>query len=279
MLANLDNEVYFKKVFTDVEVFTAFVKDVLDIDIEVKKVETEKVLLNKVSAIKFKMDLFAEDVNNRTIVEIQKIDYDYSYDRFSHYFLANLLDVQQDSRSYAFAKDVYIIVVVTAAFKFKTQENQLIDKDVLLTDLNPRDLKGNVLKINNHKLVILNTTNIDPETPEAIRDWLDLIHQSIKNPEYPKINTSKKAISKAVKLADYKKVTPEQLYEAKIEASRKEAREYFDDIAREEGREEGLKAAKIEGIKKALQRGKLSPEEIAEDFEVSVDFVKEMLKK
>ncbi len=47
----------------------------------------------------------------------------------------------------------------------------------------------------------------------------------------------------------------------------------------EEGREEGLKVAKIEGIKKALQRGKLSVEEIAEDFGVSVDFVKEMVKR
>ena len=92
MLANLDNEVHFKKVFTDVEVFTAFVKDVLGIDLHISKVETEKVLLSKVSAIKFKMDLFAEDKEARTIVEIQKVDYDYTYDRFSHYFLANLID-------------------------------------------------------------------------------------------------------------------------------------------------------------------------------------------
>ena len=33
MLTNLDNEVFFKKVFTDVEVFTAFVKDVLCIEL------------------------------------------------------------------------------------------------------------------------------------------------------------------------------------------------------------------------------------------------------
>jgi hypothetical protein len=42
MLANLDNEVHFKQVFTDVEVFCAFVKDVLNITIEIDKVETEK---------------------------------------------------------------------------------------------------------------------------------------------------------------------------------------------------------------------------------------------
>ena len=66
MLANLDNEVHFKKVFTDVDVFTAFVKDVLGIDIHINKVETEKVLPTKVSAIKFKMDLFAEASRTNT---------------------------------------------------------------------------------------------------------------------------------------------------------------------------------------------------------------------
>ena len=72
MLANLENEVHFKNVFTDIEVFTAFVKDILGIDINITKVETEKVLLDQVSPIKFEMDLFAEDEKARTIVEIQK---------------------------------------------------------------------------------------------------------------------------------------------------------------------------------------------------------------
>ena len=95
MLANLDNEVHFKKVFTDVEVFKAFVKDVLGLDMNITKVETEKVILPKVSAIKFRMDLFAEDTDNRTVVEIQKVDYDYSLDRFTHYFIGNLIDMQR----------------------------------------------------------------------------------------------------------------------------------------------------------------------------------------
>ncbi len=43
MLANLDNEVHFKKVFTDIAVFCAFVKDVLGIDMNISKVEAEKV--------------------------------------------------------------------------------------------------------------------------------------------------------------------------------------------------------------------------------------------
>ena len=42
MLAKLDNEVIFKKAFTDKIVFEQFVKDILGIEIEVDKIETEK---------------------------------------------------------------------------------------------------------------------------------------------------------------------------------------------------------------------------------------------
>jgi hypothetical protein len=84
MLANLDNEVHFKKVFTDVDVFRAFVKDVLGIDMNITKVETEKILPSKTGAIKFCMNLFAEDKENKTVVEIQKIDYDYTYEPLAH---------------------------------------------------------------------------------------------------------------------------------------------------------------------------------------------------
>ena len=40
MLTNLDNEVIFKKTFTDAIVFKAFVRDVLGLDLEFDKIET-----------------------------------------------------------------------------------------------------------------------------------------------------------------------------------------------------------------------------------------------
>jgi hypothetical protein len=42
VLGNLDNEVIFKKAFTDPTVFKAFVRDILGIEVEVDKIETEK---------------------------------------------------------------------------------------------------------------------------------------------------------------------------------------------------------------------------------------------
>lgn len=223
MLANLDNEVHFKKVFTDVEVFCAFAKDILGIEMQITKVETEKVLPSKVSAIKFKMDLFAESIDHRTIVEIQKVDYDYTYDRFANYFLANLIDTQRTSKDYGFGKEVYIIVVVTSAYKMSDKNNKPIKTDVLITDINPRDLKVQVIPMNNHKLVILNTTYVQNDTPEAILDWLNLIRESMKNPENPNINTSKSAIVRAAQLANLDNLSPEQIAEAKIQEMRKEA--------------------------------------------------------
>lgn len=279
MLANLDNEVYFKKVFTDVEVFTAFVKDVLGIELHIDKVETEKVLPSKVGAIKFKMDLFAEDKESRTIVEIQKVDYDYTYDRFTHYFLGNLIDVQRSSKTYAFAKEVYIIVVVTSAYRISDKTGKPIKDDVLITDVNPRTLQGEIRDMYNHKMVILNTTNADQNTPPEIRDWLDLIIQSMQNPDHPIINTQKPAIVKAAKLAEFDDITPEQLAEAKEQEMRKEAMAYYENenrklvVEAEKKIVEAEKKLKDDSIKKALQQGKLSKVEIAELFEVTVAYV------
>lgn len=272
MLVNLDNEVHFKKVFTDVEIFTAFVKDVTGVSMNIKKVETEKVLMNKVSAIKFRMDLFAEDEDQRSVVEIQKVDYDYTYDRFSHYFMANLIDMQRSSKNYSYAKDVYVIVVVTAAYRIKDKTGEPVKEDIMITDLNPRNLKNEVIHMHDHKMIIINTVHADASTPKAIKDWIDLISESMKSSQNTQnINTSKKAIAKAVKLANLNKVSPEQLAEAKIHEMRKQVLAIVENEARAE--------EKNANIQKALQQGKLTATEIAEIFGVDVSYVERIEKQ
>jgi DNA-binding transcriptional regulator YiaG len=274
MLANLDNEVHFKKVFTDVDVFRAFVKDVLGIDMNITKVETEKVLPSKSSAIKFRMDLFAEDKEKRTVVEIQKVDYDYTYDRFTHYFTGNLVDIQRSSKTYEYAKDVYIIVVVTSAYRMTDKNGKLIKDDVLITDINPRTLNGEIREMHNHKLVILNSTHTNKDTPPAILDWLDLIKESMKNPENPKINTSKPAIVRAALLGQTDNIDPEEVADAKIEEMRKET------LARVElDAERKIQEAQKENIVNLLKMGKLSIEDIANVFGVTSAYVKQIEKE
>ncbi|MCP5046340.1 MAG: hypothetical protein GY940_04155, partial [bacterium] len=57
MLAPLDNGVVFKTAFTDKIVFTQFVKDIIGIDIEVDKIETEKKFEPKVGNIDIELDI------------------------------------------------------------------------------------------------------------------------------------------------------------------------------------------------------------------------------
>ncbi len=271
MLANLDNEVHFKHVFTNVEIFRAFTKDVLGIDLNINKVETEKVLPSKVSAIKFRMDLFAEDSEKRTVVEIQKVDYDYSYDRFAHYFLANLIDMQRSSKDYSYEKEVYVIVVVTAAYRISELNGKPIKDDVLITKINPRNLKGEEREMTKHQMVILNTTYINDNTPKDIKDWMDLIKESMNNPQNPNINRNKPSILKAAKLAELNNLTPEQLADAKEMEMRKATIALVEDTSRKEESDKR--------IKKALKRGKLTLAEIAEDFEVDIEYVKKIQKE
>jgi hypothetical protein len=279
MLANLDNEVHFKKVFTNVEVFTAFVKDVLGIDIHIDKVETEKVLSPKASAIKFKMDLFAEDKENRTIVEIQKVDYDYTYDRFAHYFLGNLIDVQRSSKTYSFAKDVYVIVVVTSAYKISDKNGKPVKEEVMITDINPRNLKGEIIELNNHKMFVLNTSYANLDTPKAILDWLDLIRQSMTNPENPNINTLNPAIAKAANLAEKENLDPDELADAKIQEMKKEAVAIIEDQTRKETIIETRKETIDEGIENALNLGILTNEQIIQIFKVNLEYIKAIAER
>jgi hypothetical protein len=312
MLANLDNEVHFKKVFTDVAVFRAFVKDVLGIDMNITKVETEKVLPSKSSAIKFRMDLFAEETTNRTVVEIQKVDYDYTYERLAHYNTSDLANVQPSSITYADGKDIYIIVVVTSAYRMTDKNGVLIKDDVLITDINPRTLNGEIRDMHNHKLVILNSTHTSADTPPAILDWLDLIKESMKNPENPKINTSKPAIVRAALLGQTDNIDPEEVADAKIEEMRKEtlARVEIEAKKQVQAAQDEAKAAQDEAkaaqdeakaaqdeakaaqdeakaaqdkvkesIVNLLKMGKLSIEDIANVFGVTSAYVKQIEKE
>ena len=247
MLADLSNEVYFKKVFTDIEVFKAFTKDVLGIDLNITKVETEKVLLGA-SNIRFKMDLFAEDKTSRTIVEIQKIDYAYNYARFLHYFMGNLLDLQRDSRYYEFTKSVYLIVIITGDSLLKDAKGEKITCDGLITDLNPVALDGRPWKIYAHKMLVLNPSYLSSDTPALIRRWLDFIAASMARTNDPKIDLNHRGIARAAQLADIKSVTPEERFEAMEEQLKKQKTE----MLKEEGFEKGLK----KGLEKGIKEGK-----------------------
>ena len=85
-LAPLNNSVVFKKLFANPEVVTAFVYDLLGIEIAItgENIELEKKFHLPVGLIDFALDIFIEDPQRRIVIEIQKVSYDYHYDRFLH---------------------------------------------------------------------------------------------------------------------------------------------------------------------------------------------------
>jgi len=208
MLGNLDNEVIFKKAFTNKIVFKAFVRDILGIEIEVDKIETEKKFTPKVRYIDFELDIFAESVDKRVVIEIQRVELDHHFDRFLHYFFMLIAEQQKTAAKYSIDQTVYVIVVLTSPYKLQEKTGKPIRDEVLLLNINPETLAGKVRDLYGHQFVCLNPNHPADDTPKRIRDWLDLIYQSIHNPQRPTLNTDNEGIKKAIELIDFDNLTP-----------------------------------------------------------------------
>ena len=118
------------------------------------------------------------------------------------------------------------------------------------------------------------------------------------NQDLSKINQTNKAIAKAVHRAGLNDLSPEELAEAKELEMKSLARALLIDNSFNDGLEEGLEKGeqiglekgeqiglqkglekeRDKGIRKALKRGRLTMEEIAEDFEVSVEYIKQVVE-
>ena len=250
-LSRLDNEVFFKKAFTDKLVLTQFVKDVIGIDIKVGKIETEKRFKPKVSYIDFSYDIFAESKDSRVIIEIQRVKYDYNFDRFLHDHMMAIAQLQKNSDDYKIKTTVYTIVVLTASDMIEDKDGETVEEDILLFDMNLHNLKGEVFNFYGHQLIFLNPNFKNDKTPPRIKDWLDLILESIENPENPKINLKNKAIKKAAKLIADDNLTPEDRRAAKIAFATEETRKIVEKKAKAEGRTE----AHLETAQKMIAEG------------------------
>lgn len=215
MLGNLDNGVIFKKAFTNKIVFKAFVKDILGIEVEVDKIETEKKFNPKIGYIDFELDIFAETIDRRIAIEIQRIEYDHHFDRFLHYFLMLIVEQQRSAREYNIDQTVYLIVVLTAAYTINEKNGKAVKDEVLLIDLNPKTLSGKIRDLYGHQFVALNPNHPQKDTPQRIRDWLDLIYQSIHSPDRPVLNMKNEGIKKAIELISFENLTPEERTAAK----------------------------------------------------------------
>ncbi len=275
MLGNLDNEVIFKKAFTDKFVLKCFVKDLFNIDFEPETIETEKRFEPKISHIDFKYDIFAENKDKRIIVEIQRVDYDYNFDRFLLYHNMAIAEMQKNSKEYKTNRVVYTIVVFTSKYVTKDRQNNVVESDILFHYSNLFDLDGKEFDIFGHKLIYLNHNYIKNSTPEGYKDWLNLVNESIKNPENPKINLNNKGVKKAVEMIDFDKLTPEELRNTKNANAAGSARIIYEQEAKEEGKMEGKQEQSIEIAKNLITLG-LSDENITKATRLTLKEVKKL---
>ncbi len=116
-----------------------------------------------------------------------------------------MIDQQGSGSEYAFAREVYTIVLITAPYRISDKSGKPIQDDVLLTTLNPQTLNGQVRQMYGHKLLFLNPNYMGIDTPPQILDWMVLIHEIIHHPENLK-KTKKPPPRKAAALAEVEKI-------------------------------------------------------------------------
>lgn len=166
--------VTFKRVFSEPDIFKQFVLDLLDISLNIDVVKTEYEYPQPVGYVRIKYNLFAEDEQHRTIVEIQQVKrYDF-FERFLYYHIIGLIEQARNYQGYRFGNAVYTIVVLTSVPDDKSVEFSHAVQDLsFLTEF------GNRFLPYPHRLIVVVPRNVNAQTPAGIKPWLELIKDTL----------------------------------------------------------------------------------------------------
>jgi len=248
-VASLRYGVIFKKAFSQPDIFKAFVKDFIGIDLKINKVEMEKQFFPIIGKVDTRFDLFAEDVSNRVIVDIQHVRYGDHYDRFLHYHCVALLEQIASSENYRPNLRVFTIVVLTSGDKHKV--------DMATTDFAPKDNKGVPLNELRHKIIFLSPKYVTDDTPDPYREWLLAIADSLDE-EVDETSYQHKEIRKIFDLIEQDSISPTERFKMKDEYG-------MEEIQRNKVLEKALEIAR-----KMLAKG-IDPAIVAETTGISPD--------
>ncbi len=170
-VASLRYDTMFKKAFSDPEIFSAFARDFLNIELEIDEVIQEKSFSLPIGRVKVRFDLYAEDRKHRTIIDIQHERYPDHYHRFLHYQCAALLELAANFQEYRPLVKVFTLVVLTSGDRYK--------RDISILDFDPKDLKGKRLGEIPHKILYICPKYVTKDTPEPYRQWMRAIADSL----------------------------------------------------------------------------------------------------
>ena len=164
----------FKKAFRDPEVLSAFVRDATGISVDLKQVQQEYTYKEPIGRVNVTYDLFAEDTTHRTIVELQHIRDDDSFDRFLYYHLLAIIEQVHGHANYHFDREVITLVVLTRAPRDPRWRFDLAE-----LPFDVRDSNGTSLGFFGHRLVFVNARCVSSTTPAALRPWLAVVEDSL----------------------------------------------------------------------------------------------------
>ena len=215
-VASLRYGVIFKKAFSQPDIFKAFVKDFLGIELNIDQIETEKAFDPPIGKVDTRFDLFAEDKKNRIIVDIQHVRYADHYHRFLHYHCAALLEQVVTSKDYRPNLKVFTIVVLTSGDRHKV--------DMATIDFDPKDRKGNPLNEIDHKILYICPKYVADDTPEPYRQWLLAIADSLDE-EVDETKYDKTEIQQIFDLIARDLISPQEYARMKDEYSMEQLQE------------------------------------------------------
>jgi hypothetical protein len=214
-VASLRFDVIFKKAFGQPDVFCEFVRDVLGINIQVSQVIQDYRYTEPVGFVDIKYDLFAEDLDNRVIVEVQHVQEIDFFDRFFYYHIIGIIQQVKTHSDYRFPKTVYTVVVATGATS--PRNRHIPPFSVGTCQMDVVNESGQPLGVYPHRLLFLNPRIRNDRTPESVRGWLELIDDSLDEQVDETLYTPP-VFQKIIDEIKRDKVTPQELARIKDEA-------------------------------------------------------------
>jgi len=259
-VAPLRYDVIFKKAFSVPEIFTAFVRDFVGIELEIDTVEKDKVYDPPVGNVAAKFDLYAEDKKNRVIVDIQHVRFPDHYHRFLHYHCAALLEQVVQSKDYRPDLKVFTLVILTSGDRHK--------KDITITDFDPKDLAGHPIGEIDHKIIYICPKYLNKKlTPQQYHEWMEAIEDSLDE-EVDESKYTHPEIQHVFEVIEKNQVTPHErakmFDEYSMEAVKQEKIQKIKEDAKEEGKEEGWKESADMSARNLLSLCTLTEEQIAQ---------------
>ena len=242
----LRSGIAFKKAFSDPLTFHALVKAALGLDFKPTRVEQEYSYPEAVARIHVAYDLFAEDKQTRTIVELQHVREEASYDRFLYYHCLGLAEQIVSSENYRLERHVYTLVLLT-----RWPKEERLQYGRAICDLDPVTEEGAKLEVYRHRLVFVNVKAPPERLPPELRPLVALMEDTLDGQVDERRHPD--AISQRIlgQIARTR-LSPEENAELKAEASWEAAKQE----ERDEGFDEGKKLGLDEGEKLGFDRAR-----------------------